>query len=51
MNGIQSVTSTSPGNSDSDSGFTGDNYVTLGRNIIAPESLSQFSRSECMSKE
>ncbi|XP_011865091.1 PREDICTED: uncharacterized protein LOC105560525 [Vollenhovia emeryi] len=51
VNGIQSVTPTSPGSGDGDSGFTGDNYVTLGRSIIAPESLSQFSRSECMSKD
>ncbi|XP_071646841.1 uncharacterized protein Roq [Temnothorax longispinosus] len=51
VNGIQSVTSTNLGNGDGDSGFIGDNYVALGRNIIAPESLSQFSRSECMSKD
>jgi len=49
VNGIQSMTSTSLGDSDSD--FTGDNYVALGRNIVTPESLSQFSRSEYMSKE
>lgn len=51
VNGVQSITSTSPGSADGDSTFTGDNYVSLGRNIIAPESLSQFSRSECMSKD
>ncbi|KAG5326633.1 RC3H1 protein, partial [Pseudoatta argentina] len=51
VNGIQSMTPTSPGSGDGDSDFTSDNYVALGRNIIAPESLSQFSRSECMSKD
>lgn len=51
VNGLQSVTPTNPGSGDNDTGFTGDNYVALGRNIIAPESLSQFSRPECMSKE
>jgi len=50
VNGIQSMTPTSLGG-DGDSDFTGDNYVALGRNIVAPESLSQFSRSEYMSKE
>ncbi|KAL0120640.1 hypothetical protein PUN28_008374 [Cardiocondyla obscurior] len=50
MNGIQSVTPTNTISGDNDSGFTGDNYVALSRNIITPE-LSQFSRSDCMSKD
>jgi len=50
VNGIQSMTPTSL-SGDGDSNFTGDNYVALGRNIVTPESLSQFSRSEYMSKE
>ncbi|XP_039305646.1 uncharacterized protein LOC105205842 isoform X2 [Solenopsis invicta] len=49
MNGIQSMIPTSPSGGDNDNSFTADNYVALGRNIIAPE--SQFSRSECMSKD
>ncbi|XP_018398850.1 PREDICTED: roquin-2 [Cyphomyrmex costatus] len=51
MNGIQSMTPTSSGGGEGDSDFTSDNYVTLGRNVTAPESLSQFSRSESMSKD
>ncbi|XP_012542094.1 roquin-2 isoform X2 [Monomorium pharaonis] len=48
VNGIQSVTPTSPSGGVSDNSFTGDNYVAFGRNIT-PE--SQFSRSEYTSKD
>ncbi|XP_067210697.1 roquin-1 isoform X2 [Linepithema humile] len=47
--GIQTMASTNSGSSNDSSGFAGDNYV-LGCNIVAPESPSQFSRSDCMPK-
>lgn len=51
--GIQSMTSTTPSDSGGGggSGFMNENYITLGRNIVAPESLPQFSRSEYMSSK
>lgn len=49
--GIQPITPTSSGDGGGSSGFVGENYITLGRNIVAPESLPQFSRSEYMSKD
>ncbi|XP_050450519.1 roquin-2 isoform X4 [Cataglyphis hispanica] len=50
-NGIQSMAPANHGDSGSGSGFVSENYITLGRNIVAPESLPQFSRSEYMSKD
>ncbi|KAL6268803.1 hypothetical protein P5V15_001927 [Pogonomyrmex californicus] len=51
VNEIQSVTPTNLGSGESDSNFTSDNYIALGCNVITPESLSQFPRSEYMSKD
>ncbi|KMQ85495.1 ring finger and ccch-type zinc finger domain-containing protein 2-like protein [Lasius niger] len=45
------MTPTSSGDGGGGSGFMGENYITLGRNIVAPESLPQFPRSEYTSKD
>ncbi|XP_020294173.1 roquin-2 isoform X2 [Pseudomyrmex gracilis] len=50
--GNQSYTTSASPTGGLNGSFVDDNYVNLSRNIISPESQSsQFSRSECMSKE